>query len=127
MQRKAKKESLEDELKSLESEEAKLEEQIQELEKGREETEERADALKALSELEHRHTEAGKKLARFAEFDPEEMEKLKKNTSLARQAANRWVDNIFNCQSWAQNKFCMEKKVFSKQFGIPEELDYLED
>lgn len=65
-------------------------------------------------------------LARFAEFDPDEMKKLEQNIDRAREAANRWVDNIFNCQSWAAKTFSMDKKDFEAQFGIPTELDYLE-
>lgn len=109
------------------SEQGNLKKEIEQLEKGREETEERADTLKQLSDLEANVSKIDQELARFAEFDPEEMDKLKKNTIVARGAANRWVDNIFNCQSWAQKTFCMVKKDFDSQFGIPEELDYIEE
>lgn len=65
-------------------------------------------------------------LAKFAEFDPEEMDKVKQNTVIAKEAANRWIDNVFNVQSWANKTFMMEKKDFATQFGISEDLDYFE-
>lgn len=65
-------------------------------------------------------------LARFAEFDPEEMQKLEDNIKKVRECTNRWVDNIFNCQSWASKKYYMEKRDFDRQFGVPAELDYIE-
>lgn len=111
----------------MNAQEKKLNRKISELEEGREETEERTTVLEKLSDLEKCVTEVDVQLSRFADFDPEQMEKLKSNTLRAREAANRWVDNIFNCQSWAQKKFSMEKKTFSSQFGIPEELDYIEE
>ena len=35
-------------------------------------------------------------------------------------------DNIFSIKSWIKNKFCFEDSVIDKQFGIPEDFDYLE-
>ena len=70
--------------------------------------------------------EVDKQLERFAEFDPEEMQQLKEQTTKLKECANRWVDNVFNCQSWAQKTFSMEKKAFNAQFEIPDELDYIE-
>lgn len=39
--------------------------------------------------------------------------------------ANKWTDNIDDIKSWCKNKFYMEENVLNKQFGIPEDLDYL--
>lgn len=108
------------------TEKAKLAKEVEKLEQGREDTQERRHLLEQISQLEKRKKELDVQLNRFAEFDPEEMERLKEHTRIARESTNRWVDNIFNCQSWAVNKFYMDKRDFSKQFGIPEELDYLE-
>ena len=96
------------------------------MQSGREETDERADLLKKLAELTAREKELDKKLSMFSDFDPEALEKLKENTVKAKECANRWTDNVFTCQSWACNKFSMDRKDFGKHFEIPEELDYLE-
>lgn len=44
----------------------------------------------------------------------------------ARDAANRWTDNIFAVKSWCKNKFNIEESTLDKQFGIPAEFEYLE-
>ena len=36
------------------------------------------------------------------------------------------LDNIFSIKSWIKNKFSFEESVIDKQFGIPEDLDYLD-
>ncbi|KAI0564897.1 Meiotic nuclear division protein [Gracilaria domingensis] len=107
-------------------ERAQLRREVEKLQVGREDTEERRNAFAELEKLEDKRKEFDQRLEHFAEFDPEEMERLKERTKAARECANRWVDNIFNCQSWAVNKFFMDKRDFNKQFGIPEELDYIE-
>lgn len=35
-------------------------------------------------------------------------------------------DNIFSIKSWAKKKFGFEENVINKQFGIPEDLDYID-
>lgn len=82
--------------------------------------------LKDIEEVQKQVSKIDEELAKFAEFDPEEMDKVKQNTVIAKEAANRWIDNVFNVQSWANKTFMMEKKDFATQFGIPEDLDYFE-
>ena len=39
----------------------------------------------------------------------------------------RWTDNIFSIQEWVKKKFpSIDQSGFSKQFGIPDDLDYME-
>lgn len=45
---------------------------------------------------------------------------------VAKEAGNRWTDNIYSVKSWCKKKFFIEDSVIDKQFGIPEDLDYLE-
>lgn len=115
-----------EDIANAEKENEKLDEEIRDLEVGREENDERTQALSRMVELKEKVKEVNVELARFAEFDPDEMEKVKEHSKGAREAANRWIDNIFNLQSWANKTFMMEKKDFSEQFGIPEDLDYIE-
>ena len=35
-------------------------------------------------------------------------------------------DNIFSVKSWIKNKFFFEDNMIDKQFGIPEDLDYID-
>lgn len=125
-QKRAKLAQIKNEIAKAEEEEGQLKEDISGLEDGREESDERSAALSELNTLEAELKKVTGELERFAEFDPDEMEKLKKNTKAAHEAANRWVDNIFTVQAWATRTFGMEKKDFNAQFGIPDELDYIE-
>lgn len=107
-------------------EEKRLAEAVEQQSVGRETTEERTQLIADISNQEARLEKVDAELARFAEFDPEEIKKLEERVKCAREAANRWVDNIFNCQSWISKKFNIERKDLCNQFGIPAELDYIE-
>lgn len=125
-QRKAKLAKLRENLDQKEIEEQKLRQQLDQAQMGREVSDERSNLVAQIAQKEAKIEEFELELARFAEFDPDEMKKLEHNIERAREATNRWVDNIFNCQSWAGKTFGMDKKDFDTQFGIPTELDYLE-
>lgn len=45
---------------------------------------------------------------------------------VAKEAGNRWTENIFSVKSWCKNKFFIEDNIINKQFEIPDDLDYLE-
>ena len=44
----------------------------------------------------------------------------------SKEAANKWTDNLFQLKSWIKKKFPIDEKQIDKQFGIPEDLDYIE-
>lgn len=35
------------------------------------------------------------------------------------------VENVFAVKSWCKNKFSLEEETINKQFGIPDDFDYL--
>lgn len=107
-------------------EERSLDGEIKELEKGREESEERTEVLRKMEILEGQIKKLNVELARFAEFDPDEVERVKTQTAQIKVAVNRWIDNIFNIQSWIVRTFGMDKREFDSQFEIPEDLDYID-
>lgn len=113
-------------MKQAEGDERVLDEELAELRQGREESEERTEALQKIETLEAQVKKLDTELARFAEFDPEEIERTKAQTDKLKQGVNRWVDNVFNVQSWIVRTFGMDKREFSTQFDIPEDLDYVE-
>lgn len=125
-QRKHKLAKLKEDLEAKNVAEQRLREELQQEKVGRETTDERTNLIQEISKKEERLRKIDEELARFAEFDPEEMKKLQYNIKKVRESANRWVDNIFNCESWASKKFSMERKDFGRQFGIPADLDYIE-
>ena len=87
---------------------------------------ERTQVLSELHETETLHSNLKSDLARYRECDPEVLEEVKQQTTVAREAVNRWTDNIFSIKSWCRKKFNIEESMINKNFGIPEELDYLE-
>ncbi len=36
------------------------------------------------------------------------------------------TDNVFSVKSWCKNRFGMEESSMDKQFGIPEDFDYID-
>ncbi|XP_056647628.1 meiotic nuclear division protein 1 homolog [Diorhabda sublineata] len=95
--------------------------------KGKEEDEEKCK--KVLEEINDKEIELRglqQELKNYQDNDPEKFADLVKKTQELKDAANRWTDNIFAIQSWCEKKFMLEKNVINKQFGIPDDFDYLE-
>lgn len=82
--------------------------------------------MKELAEKELLHKEMETELERLKECDPEVLESMKKETLIAREATNRWTDNVFTIKSWCVKKFGVEQKTIDKNFGIPEDFDYVD-
>uniref|UniRef100_A0ACB8E7X6 Uncharacterized protein n=1 Tax=Sphaerodactylus townsendi TaxID=933632 RepID=A0ACB8E7X6_9SAUR len=51
---------------------------------------------------------------------------MRQANKVAKEAANRWTDNIFSVKSWAKRKFGFEDSKINKTFGIPEDFDYVD-
>ncbi|XP_072163372.1 meiotic nuclear division protein 1 homolog [Diadema setosum] len=93
---------------------------------GKEESDDRTKLLATLSEKESENSRLDAELARYRECDPEVLEEVKQQTLVAKDASNRWTDNVFSIKSWCKKKFSLEEKVIDKQFGIPEDFDYID-
>ena len=77
-------------------------------------------------ELKATKEEIVSKIQQYKDCDPEVLGKLKKEIQVSRQGANRWTDNIYSLHSWINKKFpSIAIGDLNKQFGIPEDLDYL--
>ncbi|XP_054707729.1 meiotic nuclear division protein 1 homolog [Uloborus diversus] len=103
-----------------------LEQQIATAQCGRENNSEREKILKELAEHEKTVNEMKIKIDKYKDSDPEALELIKQDTEAYKEEANLWTDNIFAIKSWCKKKFFIEEAQINKQFGIPEELDYLE-
>ncbi|XP_070572534.1 meiotic nuclear division protein 1 homolog isoform X2 [Ptychodera flava] len=99
---------------------------IEKAKKGREETDQRAELLTELKEKEDLKSRLGAELEQYRECDPEVLKEIQNETGTAKEAVNRWTDNVFNIKSWCKKKFGFEERVIDKQFGIPEDFDYLD-
>ncbi|CEG67239.1 hypothetical protein RMATCC62417_03700 [Rhizopus microsporus] len=113
---------------SLEKEKAKqqrLQEEIGEAKETREDTDERAELLKELAELKAKNKELMNELQKYKENDPVLFEKKEKAAAIAKEAANRWTESIWEMESYCVKKFNMDRTAFEQNFGIPEDFDVL--
>lgn len=46
-----------------------------------------------------------------------------KAAQIAREAANRWTENIWEMQSYCVNNFGIERSAFDQQFGLKDDFD----
>merc|ERR1712241_666390 len=100
---------------------------IVEAQKGRESSDERENLLANLEAEKEENKRLEDRIKEYAENDPAVLEAMAKEAALAVEATNRWTDNIYSIQSWIRKKFpSVEQSAFNKQFGVPEDLDYIE-
>ncbi|XP_076044991.1 meiotic nuclear division protein 1 homolog [Oratosquilla oratoria] len=92
---------------------------------GREDNSDRTEALNRLGELEESHCQLTEKIQKYKDSDPDVLQKIVEETEVAREAVNRWTDNIEAVKSWCRTKFFIEEDTLNKQFGIPAEFDYV--
>lgn len=95
--------------------------------KGKEDSDERTQLLLELSKLEKENKTLGEQLAQYKDCDPEVLNQVKEEATMALEATNRWTDNIFQVKKWCKDKFNIETSQIDKQFGIPQEMDYVEE
>ncbi|KAJ3054296.1 Meiotic nuclear division protein 1 [Rhizophlyctis rosea] len=121
--RKRKLEDLENELTKLKERRTELEEGIERAQEGREESDDRVEMLQRLQEAEALKKSQLKELDQFRDCDPALLEAKEKATIIAKDAANRWTDNIFALQSYCNRKFNISAQDFNRQFGISDDFD----
>jgi hypothetical protein len=93
---------------------------------GREETDERKNKLQKLKQAEKENADLKKELQQFADNNPLLIQAMKEDANVAREAANRWTENIWNLRSFCSKSFNVDEETFHKNFpDIPVDLDYL--
>ncbi|XP_008592733.1 PREDICTED: meiotic nuclear division protein 1 homolog, partial [Galeopterus variegatus] len=103
-----------------------LQKSIEKAKIGRHETEERTMLTKELSSLREQREQLKAEVEKYKECDPKVVEKIRQESKIAKDAANRWTDNVFAIKSWAKRKFGFEENKIDKSFGIPEDFDYID-
>ncbi|XP_042726523.1 meiotic nuclear division protein 1 homolog [Lagopus leucura] len=93
---------------------------------GRENTAEREALVKELAALRQEKEQLRAEIEKYRECDPDVVEEMRQTSKVAKEAANRWTDNIFAIKSWAKRKFGFEESRIDKSFGIPEDFDYID-
>ncbi|KAJ2443001.1 Meiotic nuclear division protein 1, partial [Coemansia sp. RSA 2440] len=123
VKRKNKMMQLEKELAQMQAKQKELGDLIANAQLGREHTEERGNLVEEMTETEALWSGQQEELKQFKECDPVLMHRKKEEAGVAKDAANRWTDNVFIIQSWVRDKFNMDMDEFNKFFGIPAEFD----
>ncbi|XP_075356539.1 meiotic nuclear division protein 1 homolog isoform X3 [Mycteria americana] len=137
--RKRKLEELESQFAESSQKKEALQKSIEKSKIGREDTAERAALLEELAALRQKKEQLKAEIDKYRECDPDVVEEMRGETrrdcmdkgqgqtnKIAKEAANRWTDNIFSIKSWAKRKFGFEESRIDKSFGIPEDLDYID-
>lgn len=124
-----KKQQLEDLKKQLEEANKKLKvsrEKVIAAKIGREETEKRLQLLERLQSMKVDEERLTAEIQKYKDSDPETFEKMKKEIQIAKDAANRWTDNVFSVKSWCKDKFGLDEGALDKAFEIPADFDNID-
>ncbi|XP_053316426.1 meiotic nuclear division protein 1 homolog [Spea bombifrons] len=124
--RKRKLETLQAQLEESNQKKKHLEQSVEKAKVGRQDTEERSKLAKELASLRQQREQLRVQLDKYKECDPEVVEEIRQANKVAKEAVNRWTDNIFSVKSWAKKKFGFEDSKIDKTFGIPEDFDYID-
>jgi len=65
-------------------------------------------------------------LQQLADNNPEIVQAMVEDGSKAKEAANRWTDNVFNIKSYVSKTFGIGSDDFDKNFEIPENFDFVQ-
>ncbi|GJJ76745.1 hypothetical protein EMPS_09104 [Entomortierella parvispora] len=117
--------TLREELQRLESSNGELEAKLRQASGGREDSSDRHELMKQLAAAEAVDRDLQNELKQFADSDPTLLEAQKKFSGIAKDAANRWTENIFTFQSYCVDKFNVDRQEFNRNFGISDEMDTL--
>ncbi|XP_033016518.1 meiotic nuclear division protein 1 homolog [Lacerta agilis] len=124
--RKRKLEELQNQFSEYSQKKKSLQETIEKSKIGRQDTAERAALIKELTALRQKRDQLKAEIDKYKECDPDIVEEIRQANKVAKEAANRWTDNIFATKSWAKRKFAFEESKIDKTFGIPEDFDYID-
>ncbi|XP_063776594.1 meiotic nuclear division protein 1 homolog isoform X2 [Pseudophryne corroboree] len=124
--RKRKLETLESQFTEANQKKKHLQHSVEKSKVGRENTDERSKLAEELALLRQQREQLMAELDKHKECDPDVIEEIRKANKVAKDAANRWTDNIFSVKSWAKKKFGFEESKIDKTFGIPEDFDYID-
>eukprot|EP00842_Homolaphlyctis_polyrhiza_P001291 jgi/Hompol1/2162/HPOL_002196-RA len=90
----------------------------------RQDTDERKMLLVALEQAEKHRASLVAALDKLKECDPIVIKARERGIVVAREAADRWTDNIFSLQRYCREQYGISASDFNSQFEIPDELDY---
>ncbi|EJW04400.1 hypothetical protein EDEG_01364, partial [Edhazardia aedis USNM 41457] len=92
---------------------------------GREQNEKRDQLIQNYINLKEKIEQQEKDLSKFSLCDPKAYDKKMKEVEDFKVSINKATDNLFALQSYVCEKFNLENKEFYSQFGLDEEMDYV--
>lgn len=105
-----------------------VEEAIEQERKGREESEVRASMLSHMHNIRGNLSKLEAELQKYADNDPKKFSTIKEAKDVAKDAANRWLDNLYSLHQWCRSQFQGREddiKSFFAENGLTDDLDYL--
>ncbi|KAI1319781.1 hypothetical protein EDD11_003166 [Mortierella claussenii] len=123
--KKGKLQALREDYQRLESTNTQLEASIHQASSAREDSNQRNELMAKLAEAEALDSQLQQELKKYSDCDPTLLEGQKKYSQVAKEAANRWTENIFVFQSYCVDKFGVDRQEFNKNFGISDDMDTL--
>ncbi len=116
-----------DRVEQLKKKSKDLDVKLTEMESSREDSDERTQLLEDLAKAEAKRDTLRAEVKKYEGCDPEVLHRLESETKMAKEAVNRWTDNIYAVQSWIGKRFpSINVNDMNKQFEIPDDLDYME-
>ncbi|CAI2375837.1 unnamed protein product [Moneuplotes crassus] len=88
---------------------------------------EREGKKEEIERVRKENEEIGVKILGFERTDPKKVEEVQKKAKVAKDAANRWTDNLFEVQSYITDKNPnITEEDLAKQFPILKDLDNID-
>ncbi|KAI8099773.1 meiotic nuclear division protein 1 [Halteromyces radiatus] len=112
--------------KMLRIEEANMHQLEKEMEKeqeDREPSDDRDTLLAKLQETLNIQKELEQELKQYTDSDSANFELKEKANQVAKEAVNRWTENVWAIQSYCVNKFGMDQQQFNQNFNISDDFD----
>ncbi|KAI9496900.1 meiotic nuclear division protein 1, partial [Zychaea mexicana] len=100
-----------------------LQKAIEEARSGREPTPERDEILQKYHEALRLKDKLQDELKQYVDNDPETYRAKEKAAVIAKEAANRWTENIWTIEGYCVNKLNANRQEIEQMFGIDSELD----
>eukprot|EP01006_Ploeotia_vitrea_P003330 TRINITY_DN112438_c0_g1_i1.p1 TRINITY_DN112438_c0_g1~~TRINITY_DN112438_c0_g1_i1.p1 ORF type:complete len:209 (-),score=26.89 TRINITY_DN112438_c0_g1_i1:228-854(-) len=102
-----------------------LKEELKSAKVGKKESDDRTSLLEEYGKLKTKDEKLQGDIKQYESNDPDFIAKIQDYAELSKDAANRWTEAVINLKSWAHSKFNVEEAMLDKQFGIPEDFDYI--
>lgn len=120
---------MENELLTLKRQKQALVFEVDALKRSQQNAGEREQYMKELQRLELQVKSTCEQIQQYADSDPDKFEALRRGSLVAREAANRWLDNLLALEAWCKKKLAgreNEVSTFFEQSGFSCDMEYLE-